>query len=178
MLVYDMREPFIISDLVNDYSLKVEYRFGDPATTGMNLINHWSKISLQHIILFQRDSYDHFVYDEDIFSCECNLDGFVNSFDGALIHRTEGKYETLYEFEQGRITYLNIAFDEMFNISSFVITSLHDFVNKISKDGVAKIRNKNVLDMTQQMNDVYERLAESKELPRMTPVHVLTGLTR
>ena len=59
-----------------------------------------------------------------------------------------------------------------------VITSLHGFIKNLYNNGIAKVSNENALDMTQQMNDVYERLAESKELPRMTPVHVLTGLTR
>ena len=51
----------------------------------------------------------------------------MNSCDGALIKRIEEKYNTFDELEQGRITYLNISFDEIFNMSNVVITSFHEF---------------------------------------------------
>ena len=60
MLAYDMMAPFIIPYFIDEYSLEVEDSWGDYDDTSLNLIKHWSKISLQQEILIQRDSYDHF----------------------------------------------------------------------------------------------------------------------
>ena len=59
----------------------------------------------------------------------------------AFIKRIEEKYKTLDEIEQGGITYLNISFDKIFNMSNFVITSLHELIKKFSKDGISKVSN-------------------------------------
>ena len=89
MLDYDIMEPFIVPDLLNEYDLDVEYFWGDLNKTGMNLFKHWSKISLQQATLFQRYFYDNCVNDEDIVSFEWTLELFVNSCDGALINSIE-----------------------------------------------------------------------------------------
>ena len=98
----------------------------------------------------------------------------MNSCNSALIMRIEEKYKTLDELEQFRITYLDISFDKMFNRSKVFTISLHNFINNFNKDGIFNIPNVKFLDMTQQMNALCERLAEAKELPHKTPVHVLT----
>ena len=56
---YDTMAPFIILYLIDGYALKVEDIWGDCSATGVKLFKHWSKISLQQEIIFQRDSYDH-----------------------------------------------------------------------------------------------------------------------
>ena len=76
-------------------TVKVEYFWVDRAATGVKIFNHYSNISLQQEILFQRYYYDHCVEDEDIFSSERALEFLVNSWDVALIYRIEEKYETL-----------------------------------------------------------------------------------
>ena len=82
------------------------------------------------------------------------------------------------ELEQGMITHLKIEFNEIFNMRNVVITSLHDFINNFSKDGIAKVPKGNVSSLTQQMIVFCERLYEAKALPHNTPVHLLTGITR
>ena len=124
------------------YALEVEYCCGNRDATEVNLFKHLYKISLQQALLFQRDSYDHFVDDEDIVSCEGTLEFFVNSCHGALIKSIEEKYETLDKPEQGGIMYLKIAFDHMFNMRNFFITPLHDFIKNFYKDGISKVPNK------------------------------------
>ena len=59
-----------------------------------------------------------------------------------MIESIEEKYETLDEFEQGGITYLKISFYKIFNMSNVVITSLHGFVEKFSKDEISKVPKK------------------------------------
>ena len=53
------------------------------------MFKHWSKIYLQLIILFQKDSYDHCVKYEYVVSCEWTLELSVNYFDGIFIKSTE-----------------------------------------------------------------------------------------
>ena len=91
VLVYDMVENFIVLYLVDDYALKVEDFWYNHAAIGVNLFKEWSKIYCQQAILFQRDSYDNCVENEDIVSFEQPLELFVNSCNGALIKRIEGK---------------------------------------------------------------------------------------
>ena len=72
VLAYDMMAPFTCLDQLYEYSLKIEYFWGDNSDTGVNLFKHWYKISLKQAesqaIMFQIDLYDHCVYDEDIVS--------------------------------------------------------------------------------------------------------------
>ena len=60
---------------------------------------------------------------------------------------------------------------------NIVTTSLYDFIDNFSKDGISKVPDENVLALTQQMNYVWELLSQAKSLPHETPVYVLTGLT-
>ena len=142
LIAYDMVAPFIFLDFLDEYALNVENLWGGCALTCVNLFNHWSNISLQQEIIFQRDSYYRFVNDEDIFRCGWTLYLFVNSCDGDLINRTEEKYDTLNELEQGDITYLTISFDKMFNTSNIVITYLHDFIKNFSRMGFPRFQTK------------------------------------
>ena len=64
----------------------------------------------------------------------------------------------------------------MLSTSNVFVTFFHEFIKKISKDGIAKIPSENVSDLNQKMNDVYERLYEAKALPRKNTVQVLTVL--
>ena len=132
VLSYDMMAPFIIPDFIDEYSLEVEDQRGYFYATGVNLFKQWYKISLQQEILFQRYSYYHCVEDEDISSCEWTLELFVNSCNSALIKRIVEKYETLDELEQGVIMYMNISFDDIFNMRKIFITYLNDFVKNFS----------------------------------------------
>ena len=74
------------------------------------------------------------------------------------------------ELEQDGITYLKIEFGEMFNMRNIVTTSLYDFIDNFSKDGISKVPDENVLALTQQMNSVCKRLYEAKALTRKTTV--------
>ena len=91
VLAYGIMAPFIVPELIDEYAIEVEYRWGDFASTGVNLFKHWSNISLQKAILFQKYSHDHCVDYEDIVRCEWALELFVNSCNGAVIKSIEGK---------------------------------------------------------------------------------------
>ena len=175
---YDMLAPFIIPKLVDSRASTVGDRWGDPTSTGLNLFQHWSKLSLSTVALYQKDSYENCADDEDIVSCEWTKELFVNSSSPALVKRIEEKYEALDGLAQGGITYLKIALDEMFDMSDIVITSLQDFFKNFARDGVAKYPSENVALLVQQINAVAERLAEAGALPRDTPLLMLTGFAK
>ena len=92
-------------------TLKVEYFWVDRAATGVKIFNHYSNISLQQEILFQRDLYDHCVNYEDIVSCEWTLGLFLNSFHGSLVNRINEKHNNLDKLEQVGIMYLKTLFE-------------------------------------------------------------------
>ena len=50
------------------------------------------------------------------------------SSDQALVKRIDGKFEDIDELEQGGITYVKIALDEIFYITNDIDTSLHGFL--------------------------------------------------
>ena len=102
----------------------------------------------------------------------------MNSSYLALIKRAEDKYEALDGIDQGGITYLKIALDEMFNMSDVVITSLLESFNNFARDGVAKYPSEKVALLVQKINAVTERLAEVPALPRDMPLLILNGFTK
>lgn len=63
-------------------------------------------------------------------------------------------------------------------MSDVVITSLQAFFKDFEKNGVAKFPHENVALLVQQIMAVAERLAEVSDLPRDTPLQVLTGFTK
>ena len=70
IMAYDMRYPFIIPTLVDEYAVVVEDRWGNHTETGAYLLSHWSKFLLRVLAQFQIDSYDNCSHNEDIVSCE------------------------------------------------------------------------------------------------------------
>ena len=70
VLAYDIMAPFIVPYFLDEYALEVEDCCGDRSDIGVKMFKHWSKISLQQAIMFQRDSYHRCVDNKDIVSCE------------------------------------------------------------------------------------------------------------
>ncbi len=66
------------------------------------------------------------------------------SCDINLVKRIEEKFDGLAEYEQGGITYLNIALDEMFTMSNMVIMSLQKYLKQFAREGIAKVPNEDV----------------------------------
>ncbi len=58
--------------------------------------------------------------------------------------RIEEKYNQLFEYEKGGITYPKIVLDEMFTMSNMVITLLQKFLKQFAQEGVARVPNEDV----------------------------------
>ena len=68
----------------------------------------------------------------------------TNSCDINLVKRIDEKFDRLHEYEQGGITYLKIALDEMFTMSGMVVLSLQKYLKQFAQDSIAKVPNKDV----------------------------------
>jgi hypothetical protein len=105
---------------------------------------YWSKVSLEHVCAWQRDSFDWCIDDNNLTRMEWVKVLLTNSCDINLGKHVDEKYDKLCEYEQGGITYLKIPLDEMFTMSNMVIMLLQKYLKQFAQDGVAKIPNENV----------------------------------
>jgi hypothetical protein len=62
----------------------------------------------------------------------------TNSCDINLVKRIDEKFDRLYEYKQGDITYLKIALDEMSTMSGMVVLLLQKYLTQFAQDGIAK----------------------------------------
>jgi hypothetical protein len=88
-----------------------------------------------------------------------------NSCDALLVERIDEKFKDLSLYEQGGVTYIKLALDEIFTISNTVVATLQGFFENFAKDGIAKVPNEDVRVTTEQIVAVAERLAEVSALP-------------
>jgi hypothetical protein len=101
----------------------------------------------------------------------------MTSCDVLLVNRINEKFDELDLYEQGGVTYIKIALDEMFTISNTVVTTLQGFFDAFAKDGIAKVPNEDVHAATEQIVAVAERLTKVSVLPRESTCHILEGFT-
>jgi len=133
-----MISPFVIPEFVDPFALSVEDRWGDRKLTGVHLSKIWGKITLKQCRNWQRDSFD-CACTKDLTSMEWAKSLMMNSCDVLLIDRIDEKFDELDLYEQGGVTYIKIALDEMFPISNTVVTNLQGFFEAFAKDGIAKV---------------------------------------
>ena len=175
---FDMLSPFYIPELIDPHAFSVNDRWGDRMTGCVDLTKHWSQISLEHTCAWQRDTFDWCCDENDLTSMEWAKEFLTNSCDINLVKRIEEKYDYLAEYEQGGITYLKIALDEMFTMSNMVIQSLQKYLKQFAQEGIAKVPNEDVRLCSEQINAVCARLAEVDQLPQESTTFILEGFTR
>ncbi len=101
----------------------------------------------------------------------------MNSCDVLLVDRINKKFDELNLYEQGGVTYIKIALDEMVTISNPVVATLQGFFKAFAKDGIVKVPNEDVRAATEQIIAVAERLAKVSALPSESTRHILEGFT-
>jgi len=102
----------------------------------------------------------------------------MTSCDVLLVDRIDEKFDELDPFEQGGVTYIKIALDEMLTISNIAVATLQGFFEAFAKDGIAKVPNEDVRAVTEQIIAVAERLVEESVLPSESTHHILERFTR
>jgi hypothetical protein len=115
MDAWDMTSPFVIPNYIDPYAISVEDRWGDRKLTGVNLLKNWSKVTLKQCHNWQRDSFDYACTD-NLTSMEWAKSLMMNSCYVLLVDRIDN----MDLYEQGGVTYIKIALDEMFTISNTV----------------------------------------------------------
>jgi hypothetical protein len=178
MEAFDMFDPFLIPTWTDPNAISVLDRWGDRKVDVIDLTKHWSKVSLEHVCAWQRDTFDWCTDVDNLTSMEWVKEFLTNSCDINLVKRLDEKFEQLFEYEQGGITYLKIALDEMFTMSNMVITSLQKFLKQFAQEGIAKVPNEDVRLCAEQIAAVCARLAEVDALPQEVPGYILEGFTR
>ena len=131
MDAWDMISPFVIPEFVDPFALSVEDRCGDRKLTSLNLLKNSGKLTLKQCQNWQRDSFDYACTD-DFTSMEWAKSLMMNSCDVLLVDRIDKKFDELDLYEQGGVTYIKIALDEMFTISNTVVTTLQGFFEAFS----------------------------------------------
>ncbi len=143
MDAWDMISSFVIPDFVDPYALSVENCWGDRKLTGVNLLKNRGKLTLKQCRNWQRDSFD-CACTNNLTSMEWAKSLMMNSYDVLLVDRINKKFDELDLYEQGGVTYIKIALDEMFTISNTVVATLQGFFEAFAKDGMAKVPNEDV----------------------------------
>jgi hypothetical protein len=120
---------------------------------------------------WQRDTFDWCTDEDDLTSMEWVKEFLTNSCDINLVKHIEEKFDQLFGYEQGGITYLKIMLDEMFMMSNMVITLLQKFLKLSAQEGVARVPNEDVAA-------VCACLAKVDALPQEVPGYILMGFTQ
>jgi hypothetical protein len=141
MEAFDMFNPFLIPVWIDPHAFSVMDHWGDRKSNAINLIKHWSKVSLKHMCVWQRDTFDWCIDDNNLTSMEWDKELLTNSCNINLVKPLDEKFDQLYEYEQSGITYLKIALDEMFTMSNMVIMLLQNYLKKFAHEGVAMVPN-------------------------------------
>ena len=178
IVAYDMYNPFMVPTWINPNAISVLARWGDRTAEAVDLFKHWSTVSLEHVCAWQRDTFDWCNSEEDLTSMEWVKEFLTNSCDINLVKRIDEKFDRLFEYEQGGITYVKIALDEMFTMSGMVVLSLQKYLKQFAQDGVAKVPNEDVRICAEQIVAVSARLAEVDALPHESAGQILEGFTR
>ena len=63
----------------------------------------------------------------------------MTSCDVLLVDGIDEKFDELVLHEQGGVTYIKIALDEMLTISNIVVATFQGFFEAFAKDGIAKV---------------------------------------
>ncbi len=141
---FDRFDPFIVPLGIDPNAISVLDCWGDRKVNGINITKHWSQVLLRHVCAWQRDTFDWCTNDNDLTSMEWVKEFLTNSCDINLEKRIDEKFDHLYEYEQGGITYLKMVLDEMLTMSNMVVMSLQNFLKQFAKEGITKVPNEDV----------------------------------
>jgi hypothetical protein len=142
----------------------------------VHLLKNWGKLTLHQCCAWQQNSINYAsIHNLTSWSGQSPL---LVSSDGLLVTRIDKQFKDLSIYEQGGVTYIKIALDEMFTISNTVVTTLQGFLENFVKDGIAKVPNEDIRVATEQILAVAERLAKVSFLLCECTIQILEGLTK
>ncbi len=93
MIAYDLYNPFMVPLWIEPQAIGVMNRWGDRGSDSIDLLKHWSQVSLEHVCAWQRDTFDWCNDNEDLTSIEWVKELLTNSCDINLVKRIDEKFE-------------------------------------------------------------------------------------
>ena len=91
MEAFDMFDPILIPVWIDPHAFSVMDRWGDRKSNAINLTKHWSKVSLEHVCAWQRDTFDWCTDDNNLTSMEWVKEFLTNSCDINLVKHVDEK---------------------------------------------------------------------------------------
>jgi hypothetical protein len=174
---YDMLLPLQVPEVYHDVvNVEARWDMGNPDRDIVDLSTHWGKLWAEHVYRWQRD-FNGYCFDVDHISNVMLKDLMANSLDPELKKQVDKKYKLLDGYKKGGISYLKLAVDQIFKMSSMAEDSLKSFIKEFGKQGLAKIPHENVRTIATQMDGVAERLSDSNVLRSESLTQYITGLT-
>jgi hypothetical protein len=95
MAAFDMFDPFLIRTWIDPDAISVLDCWGDRKHDGIDLTKHWSKLLLEHMCAWQRDTFDWCTDEDNLTSMEWVIEFLTNSCDINLGKRIEEKFDLL-----------------------------------------------------------------------------------
>ena len=145
MEAFDMFDPFLIPTWTDPDAISVLDCWGDRKVDSIDLTN---------MCAWQRDTFDWCNDEDNLTSMEWVKEFITNSCDINLVKHLDEKFEQLFEYEHGGITYLKLLLDEMFTMSNMVIMALQKFLKQFKQEGAVKVPNEDVQLCAEQIADV------------------------
>ena len=120
---------FIIPKFINKYNSVVPIPENAPQwgqkESCLTIFEFWTRFTLDDIKLYQVDLYKYADDYEYIVSCEWVMELMTNSFTPDLNKCIDETFNSLEEMDQGGITFVKIALDEIFVMINYGISGLH-----------------------------------------------------
>ncbi len=101
----------------------------------------------------------------------------TNSCNNNFLKHVNEKFDQLFEYEQGGITYLKITLDEMFTVKNMVIMLLQKYLKQFAQEGLPKVPNEVVWLCLEQITTMCAHLTKVDALPQEAPGYILEGFT-
>jgi len=115
---YDMLVPFMVPavyvDVVGVNASEDRWDSANPDREVVNITVHWGKLSLEHILSWQRD-FNGYATDVDHVSSVWVKDLLQASMDPVLKRQVDSKFSVLDEYQKGGISYFKSLVDTVFN---------------------------------------------------------------
>lgn len=136
--------------------------------TKLNLLEHWSQFTPDHVFLWQEDT--NLYSEDDADSSDWLYSLLLNSTEDDLNVRVDEEYDALPVEQRGGIVRLKLMLSEMFFMSQDVVGALQAWAKNFATVGVTKIPGENVALGAAQFEVVAVRLADVNQLPVDAPI--------
>ncbi len=142
-----------------------------------NLIKHWSTLTYDQVVDWQVDSNRYGGGAVNHQSSQWLQTFLYNSSTQELQVCVNVSYNTLEPVQQGGMVYFYLILKEMFQMTTYFVTTLKSTFTTFRKEGLVQILNENVSIVTCQLEAIAVSLNEVGALPDEAQLDILEGLS-